>query len=101
MGRSQQKICKRRSKPMSKKIFLFFCVLVLPGTVRFGESQTSQRLIRIGYLGNEQFSSRLDAAGKDLPDELRKWGWIEGQNIVVEQRYWENRIDRLIAQAAE
>jgi putative ABC transport system substrate-binding protein len=43
----------------------------------------------------------LGAAGKDFLDELRKCGWIEGQNIVVEQRYWESRVDRLATHAAE
>jgi putative ABC transport system substrate-binding protein len=43
----------------------------------------------------------LDTDGKDFLDELRKLGWIEGQNIAVEQRYWENQVDRLVAQSAE
>jgi putative ABC transport system substrate-binding protein len=32
---------------------------------------------------------------------LREHGWIEGQNIAIERRYWENRADRLPALADE
>jgi putative ABC transport system substrate-binding protein len=56
------------------------------------------RTVRIGYLGS---SSDLTAGEKDFLEELRKRGWIEGQNLVIERRYWENHVDRLLAQAAE
>jgi ABC-type uncharacterized transport system substrate-binding protein len=59
------------------------------------------RTVRIGYLGNNESRSGLSAEGKDFLEELRRRGWIEGQNLVVDQRYWENRVDRLSAQAAE
>ena len=86
---------------MRKKIFLFLFTIVFLTAAQPGKSQSSRKVFRIGYLGNDQSSSRLDAAGRDFLDELRKHGWIEGQNIVVEQRYWESRVDRLTAQAAE
>src|SRR5262245_41126311 len=62
------------------------------------EAQPSRKLVRIGYLG---MSSGLTAWEKDFVEELRKRGWIEGQTFVIERRYWENRVDRLSAQAAE
>ena len=61
------------------------------------EAQPS-RTVRLGYLGS---SSGFAAGEKDFLEELRKRGWIEGQNLVVERRYWENRVDRLVAQVAE
>jgi putative ABC transport system substrate-binding protein len=64
------------------------------------EAQPS-RTVRIGYLGNNESRSGLSAEGKDFLEELRRRGWIEGQNLVVDQRYWENRVDRLVAQAGE
>jgi putative ABC transport system substrate-binding protein len=85
---------------MRRTIFFFFFAVAFL-SARPGESQSSGKLVRIGYLGNVKSSSHLDAAGKDFLHELRKRGWIEGQTIVVEQRYWENRTDRLIAQTAE
>jgi putative tryptophan/tyrosine transport system substrate-binding protein len=65
------------------------------------EAQLSRAVVRIGYLGNNESRSGLSAEGKDFLEELRRRGWIEGQNLVVDQRYWENRVDRLSAQAAE
>jgi putative tryptophan/tyrosine transport system substrate-binding protein len=68
------------------------------------EAQQSRTVVRIGYLGHNQYnqsSSGLGASGKAFLDELRKCGWIEGQNVVIEQRYWENDADRLPTQAAE
>jgi ABC-type uncharacterized transport system substrate-binding protein len=56
------------------------------------------RTVRIGYLGS---SSGLTAGEKDFVEELRRRGWIEGQNLVIDRRYWENQIYRLPAQAAE
>jgi putative ABC transport system substrate-binding protein len=59
------------------------------------------RTVRLGYLGNNESRSGLSAEGKDFLEELGRRGWVEGQNLVVEQRYWENRVDRLAVQAAE
>jgi putative ABC transport system substrate-binding protein len=36
-----------------------------------------------------------------FPDALRELGWIEGQNVVIERRYAENRVERLPELAAE
>ena len=82
---------------MNKKISLFFLVALLPDRCSSAEAQPL-RNVRIGYLGS---SSSLTAGEKDFVEELRKRGWIEGQNLVIDRRYWENRVDRLPAQAAE
>jgi putative tryptophan/tyrosine transport system substrate-binding protein len=74
---------------------VMFLVLSFPA-----EAQPSRNL-RIGYLGNNQSSLGLNAGEKDFVEELRKLGWIEGQKLVIDRRYWENRADRLHAQAAE
>jgi putative ABC transport system substrate-binding protein len=36
-----------------------------------------------------------------FPDALRELGWIEGQNVVIERRFAENRVERLPELAAE
>ena len=74
---------------------------LLLACVHLAQAQPSRKVVRIGYLGLNQSPSSLSAAEKDLLNELRKHGWIEGQNLVIERRYWENRADRLSAQAAE
>jgi putative ABC transport system substrate-binding protein len=85
---------------MTKKIFVLALATVLLGTASLVEAQSSRK-VRIGYLGNNQPSLGLSAEEKDFVEELRKRGWIEGQNLVIDRRYWENHADRLPAQAAE
>src|SRR5262249_27596935 len=55
---------------------------------------------RIGFLGVTYPSDRpplLDA----FRQRLRELGWVEGQNIVIDYRYAEGRVDRLPDLAAE
>lgn len=55
---------------------------------------------RIGYLRVTSPSDRpplLDA----FRQRLRELGWVEGQNIVIDYRYAEGRVDRLPDLAAE
>ncbi len=62
--------------------------------------QTTGKIARIGYLGLEQ-SSSVSPREKAFLDGLRDHGWIEGQNILIERRFWENRADRLPSLAEE
>ena len=83
---------------MKKKITVLTLGAVLLTASFSADAQLSRAVVRIGYLGS---SSGLAAGEKDFVEELGKRGWIEGQNLVIDRRYWENRIDRLPAQAAE
>jgi ABC-type uncharacterized transport system substrate-binding protein len=62
--------------------------------------QRAEKAARISYLGNEQ-SPSASPREKAFLQGLRDHGWIEGQNMVIERRYWENRADRLPALAKE
>ena len=84
------------SQRLCAALFLALCSMLLAPCSSV-QAQPA-RTIRIGYLGS---SSSLTGGEKDLVEELRKRGWIEGQNLVIDRRYWENQIDRLPAQAAE
>ncbi|MBR0738185.1 ABC transporter substrate-binding protein [Bradyrhizobium liaoningense] len=55
---------------------------------------------RIGYLGVTSHSDR-PALLDTFRQGLRKRGWIEGQNIVIDYRFAEGRLDRLPDLAAE
>jgi ABC-type uncharacterized transport system substrate-binding protein len=62
--------------------------------------QHAGKLTRIGYLGATSPSDRpplLDA----FRQELRELGWIEGQNVVIDYRFAEGRVDRLPGLASE
>src|SRR6478672_10436544 len=62
--------------------------------------QQTGKVPRIGYLSLTSPSDRpplLDA----FRQRLRELGWVEGQNIVIDYRYAEGRVDRLPDLAAE
>ncbi len=64
------------------------------------QQQQAGKLPRIGFLGLTSPSDRpslLDA----FRQGLRELGWVEGQNIVIDYRYAEGRVDRLPDLAAD
>jgi len=64
------------------------------------EAQQAGKVPRIGFLGVTSASDRpplLDA----FRQGLRELGWVEGQNIVIDYRYAQGRVDRLPDLAAE
>src|SRR5438132_3620966 len=64
------------------------------------EAQQAGKVPRIGFLSLTSPSDRpplLDA----FRQGLRELGWVEGQNIVIDYRYAEGRVDRLPDLAAE
>ena len=64
------------------------------------DAQQAGKVHRIGFLRVTSPSDRpplLDA----LKQGLRELGWVEGQNIVIDYRYAEGRVDRLPDLAAE
>jgi putative tryptophan/tyrosine transport system substrate-binding protein len=84
------------SQGLYAALFLALCSILL-APCSFAHAQPS-RTVRVGYLGS---SSTLTAGEKDFVEELRRRGWIEGQNLMIDRRYWENRVDRLLALADE
>ncbi len=63
------------------------------------EAQQQGKVPRVGYLssGSATTSRYLEA----FRQGLRELGWVEGQNIVIDWRYAEGRLDRLPDLAAE
>ncbi len=58
------------------------------------EAQPAGKVPRIGFLSATSPADRphlLDA----FRHRLRELGWVEGQNIVIDYRYAEDRVDRL------
>ena len=62
-------------------------------------AQQPGKVYRIGYItaGANSAPHLLNA----FHDAMRALGWMEGKNIVYEDRYAENRLDRLSELAAE
>ena len=63
-------------------------------------AQQPRKVPRIGYLSNIDPASD-SARSKVIRLALRELGYIEGQNIAIEYRYAEGRVDRLPALASE
>lgn len=64
------------------------------------DAQTSGRTYRLGILANA-FEVSESALFEEFLEGLRKQGFVEGRNLVIEWRSSEGRFDRLPALAAE
>lgn len=81
-------------------IIRFFVCLLITGllpTGSFAEAQQPAKIPRIAYAGAGSASVRIEA----LRQGLRELGWVEGKNIVIEQRYLEGKLERSSDVAAE
>ena len=85
---------------MSAKILASILAAALIASTRLAAAQEPKKVPRIGYL------SPLDPATESTRSEafrlaLRELGYIEGQNIAIEYRYAEGKLDRYPELAAE
>jgi len=76
--------------------------LLIIATPLLASAQQAGKVYRLGFLGG----ARSDTPGGErlweaLLEGLREFGYVEGQNIVVERRYAEGREERLPALAAD
>jgi putative tryptophan/tyrosine transport system substrate-binding protein len=86
---------------MKKKITVLTLSAVLFALCTSTEAQQSVgKVVRMGYLGNDRSPASMPRE-KAFLQGLRDHGWTEGQNIVIERRYWENRAQRLPVLAEE
>jgi putative ABC transport system substrate-binding protein len=77
-------------------VFLALNLILMPFAA---EAQQAGKVYRIGALtlGLARVTSPVEA----FLQELREHGYVEGQNMALEFRFAENRIERLPALAAE
>src|SRR2546428_13061163 len=75
---------------VDRNLLVWLVATFFLATVSLAEAQQAKKVARIGSLGNEQSTASEEA----FLQGLREREWIEGQNIVGERRYWENRADR-------
>ncbi len=65
-----------------------------------GAAETAQRVVRVGFI--DPYSSSTGFRGVDgFWDRLRELGWVEGQNLTIEVRRANGKIDRIPALMAE
>jgi putative tryptophan/tyrosine transport system substrate-binding protein len=85
-----------RAKLMSGKTFLWLLTIVLLGTVS-AEAQQPVKIPRIGYLSATRPQPRDEA----FRQGLRELGYVEGQNIAIEWRFAEGKLDQVPRNARE
>jgi putative ABC transport system substrate-binding protein len=62
-------------------------------------AQQPKKLARICYLGGTV--STTEEGVKPFRQRLREIGYVEGQNLIIDYRYWEGKVERLPKLAAE
>jgi putative tryptophan/tyrosine transport system substrate-binding protein len=65
-----------------------------------GQAQQTGKIFRIGFLDNST-ASGMAVLVDAFRQEMRKLGWIEGKNIVIEYRFAEQKNERLPELAAD
>ncbi len=85
---------------MNKTIAVFIVTTIMLTTISVTDAQQSKKVPRLGYL------TAFEPAGESSRAEairlaLRERGYVEGQNIAIEYRYAEGKVDRLPELAAE
>jgi len=84
---------------MNRRQFVAGAVGVL-AHARTANAQSARRLPRVGFLNAASYAAsttRLEAFGK----ALREFGYTEGQNIAIDFRFADGKLERLPALAAE
>jgi ABC-type uncharacterized transport system substrate-binding protein len=76
-------------------------VLGLLTTPLGAEAQPAGRVPRVGFLSGTSPADVSNPAGEAFRQGLRAIGYVEGQNIAIEVRYAEGRLDRFADLASE
>jgi len=83
-----------------KQLFSILLVVAVVVVAAIAEAQQPKKVFRIGYLSSLSSSSESSRA-EAIRLALRELGYIEGQNIVIESRYGEGKLNRAPELAAE
>jgi putative ABC transport system substrate-binding protein len=75
--------------------------LALLATPLVAVAQSPARVFRVGLLGGSSPTSPESHIWAAFFEELRNLGYVEGQNIVIEGRYYGDRVEQLPGFAAE
>jgi putative ABC transport system substrate-binding protein len=79
---------------MDRRAFLGTLASSLLAAPRAAEAQSAGKVYRIGYLSSGSASSNPRVI-EAFRQGLQELGWVEGQNIAIEYRWAEGRLDRL------
>src|SRR5215831_15821734 len=85
---------------MKRKVTVFTLCAMLFALCGSVDAQQTGKIFRIGFLEGST-ASGIAVYVAAFQQELRKLGWIDGQNITIEYRYAEGKFERLPELAAE
>ena len=85
---------------MLKILLLSLLTLLIGVSSRPAETQQPKKVPRIGYLSSQE-PARESARAEAIRLALSERGYIEGQNIAIEYRYAEGKVDRAPELAAD
>jgi putative ABC transport system substrate-binding protein len=85
---------------MKAKILVYALSALILGSIHLAEAQQPKKVPRIGFLETST-ASGIAVYAAAFQQELRKLGWIDGQNITIEYRFGEQKLERLPELAAE
>ena len=97
IGNRQQPLGNRKNE---LKLLPYCALRDALGSLLLAEAQQPKKVPRIGYLSSGHAASE-SARSEGIRLALRELGYIEGQNIAIEYRYAEGKLDRLPELAAE
>lgn len=87
---------------MNNKIIVCLLITVFLLTLSPAEAQQTGKVYRIGYLAPRSPSTRtVSVRRKAFREGLRELGYVEGQNLVIVERFAEGKRDRYPQLAAE
>src|SRR5262249_18455451 len=83
-----------------KTIIVVWLIALALVSFRLADAQQHEKLPKIRWLGARP-TPGSGTGSESLLGELRKLGYVEGNNIAIESRYADNKLDRLPALADE
>ena len=87
---------------MNRRTFLFGLTLGALSAPLAAEAQQAGKVYRLGILANTPPTTpEVSRNWESFWWGLRERGWVEGQNILIESRYAEGRVERFSSLAAE
>jgi len=84
---------------MKNTVRLFAFTMTLAACVDAANAQQPKKLARVCYLGNTVTATAEMI--KPFQQRLREIGYVEGQTLTIDYRYWEGKVERLQNLAAE
>ncbi len=80
---------------------IFLLAILISGWVNLAEAQQAGKVYRIGFLRTGSGSPITSPFGIAFRQRLREFGYVEGQNLVIEYRSKEGKRERRPEMAAE